>query len=121
MKKVLVVDDDPDLQKIYSEKLTASGYETLLAPDATQALYLAKNNKPDLILLDIMLPPGANGFDVYEELQKDDDLKNIPVIVFTNLDTEKDMAEQMGIKDYIIKAELTPAQIVERVKEKIGS
>ena len=120
MKKILVVDDDPDLQKLYSEKLTTSGYQVLLAPDVTQGLYLAQNEKPDLILLDIMLPQGPNGFDLYEQLQKDDALKDIPVIMLTNLDSEKETAEQMGITDYIIKADNTPGQLVKRIEQKIG-
>ncbi|OGM21786.1 hypothetical protein A2863_00680 [Candidatus Woesebacteria bacterium RIFCSPHIGHO2_01_FULL_38_9b] len=115
--KILLVEDDLDIQRIYSSKLSMEGYEVILTIDALQGLHLAKSEKPSIILLDIMLPGKMNGFELLEQLKKSDELKNIPVIVLTNLDTEKEQALQVGADDYLIKANTDLNQIVEKVKK----
>src|SRR5512141_2250993 len=104
MKKVLLVEDDLDIQRIYTEKLKNNGFNVILAPDASNGLQYAKAEKPNIILLDIMLPGKMNGFELLEILKKDDNLRKIPVIVMTNLDTEKKQALDIGANDYLIKA-----------------
>ena len=116
-KKVLLIEDDLDIQRIYSSKLSSLGYEVVLSVDAQQGLHLAKTSNPSIILLDIMLPGKMNGFELLEQLKKSEELKIIPVIVLTNLDTEKQQALQVGAEDYLIKANTDLNQIVEKVKK----
>ncbi len=116
-KKVLLIEDDLDIQRIYSEKLTNKGYNVILALDAANGLTYAKNENPNIILLDIMLPGTMNGFELLEILKKDDTLKRIPVICLTNLDTEKEQALKVGANDYLIKANISLDDVVNKVKE----
>jgi DNA-binding response OmpR family regulator len=118
MKKILLIEDDLDLQRVYSQKLEHEGFQVVLAQDATQGLYSAKSDKPNLILLDIMLPGKMNGFELLETFKKDNELKKIPVIVLTNLDTEKSIAEKIGATDYLVKANTDLDALVEEVKGK---
>lgn len=119
MKNILLIEDDLDIQTIYSQKLELAGYKVFLAGDAHQALSLLKADHQNIILLDIMLPGKINGFEFLETIKKDDKLKNIPVIVLTNLDTEKESALKLGAQDYLIKANTNLNEIVEKVKKYI--
>lgn len=121
MKTILLVEDDFDIARIYNEKLQLAGYKVLVAADGRQGLFLAKKEKPNLVLLDIMLPEGLNGFDVLEQLKKDEELKNTPVIMLTNLDSEKKVAAEIGISDYLIKAHTNLNTLIEKVNNLIGS
>src|SRR6266542_4381090 len=100
-KVILLVEDDLDIQRVYSEKLKMEGYEVSLAIDPPHALQLVEEVKPNLILLDIMMPGTMNGFDMLRHLKEDQRYKNIPVICLTNLDTEKEEAMQVGAADYL--------------------
>ncbi len=115
-KTVLIVDDDLSLQKILHEQITAQGLSTTSVETGVEALQSAKDHKPDLILLDIMLKGNQNGFDVLEALKKDDDLKHIPVIVLTNLDSEQKSALSIGAIDYIVKANISIDEVVLKIK-----
>jgi DNA-binding response OmpR family regulator len=117
MAKILLIEDNSLLQELYKGKLTDEGFEVAMAPDGKRGLGLAKSESFDLILLDIMLPGGINGFDVLERLKKDKALNQIPVIVLTNLESEEKVAREIGVVDYFIKTEISPNQIVERIKE----
>lgn len=114
-KKILLIEDDLDIQKMYEDKLTFEGYEVLTSADGKEGLLLAKKNHPNLILLDIMLPKGMNGFDVLEEIKKDKDLQDIPVIVLTNLDSEADVAEDVGADDYLVKANTELKHLISKI------
>ena len=116
-KKVILIEDDLDLQRIYSSKIESAGYQVLLALEAAQGWNLVSSSKPNLILLDIMLPGEMNGFDFLKKLKEDQSLKNIPVVVLTNLETEKDEALKVGAIDYIIKANTDLNEIVAKVKK----
>jgi len=116
-KKVLLIEDDLDIQRIYTEKLKNNGFEVVLAHDADSGLQFTKVEKPNLILLDIMLPGKMNGFELLEILKKDDNLKKIPVIVMTNLDTEKKQALDIGANDYLIKANTSLDDLLTKVKK----
>lgn len=119
MKKILIVEDDVELQKIYENKLSTDGFEVLHAHVGQQGLNMAKFHKPDLIVLDIMLPGGMNGFEVLEQLKRDKGLKHIPVLVLTNLDTEANTAKSMGAVDYIVKTNASIDQVAERIKKNL--
>ena len=82
--KILIAEDDPFLSQMYSEKLEMSGYSVILAVDGEEALDKMKLTKPDLLLLDIMMPK-KDGFEVLASKSTDDSIKDIPVIVLTNL------------------------------------
>lgn len=117
MAKILLIEDDGSLQRLYKGKLADEGFEVNVAGDGKTGLDLAKSGSFDLILLDIMLPGGINGFDVLETLKKDSALSQIPVIVLTNLGSEEKVARDIGAVDYFIKAKITPAQLADRIKE----
>jgi DNA-binding response OmpR family regulator len=117
MKKVLVVEDDEDTQKIYQQAFTQAGFQTIPAFDAESALPLALNQLPDLIVLDIMLPGKLNGFDVLEQIKKSEETAKIPVLVLTNLESEKKVAMDIGAADYFIKANTSINDVVERAKQ----
>lgn len=117
-KKVLVIEDDSMLSSMYRMKLEDSGYTAFVANEGKQGLETAKSEKPDLILLDIMMPM-MDGFSVLAEIKEDASLKDVPVIIMTNLGTNEDIdkGKKMGAVDYVVKADSTPAQIVERIKK----
>jgi two-component system, OmpR family, alkaline phosphatase synthesis response regulator PhoP len=119
-KSILIVEDDNNLQAIYQQKLKSEGFTVYQALTGQQALTLAKEKKPDLILLDIMLPEGMNGFDVFEQIKLDNNLVNVPVIVFTNLDSERDTALAMGAADYMVKANTSIDDLVVKVKSHLN-
>src|SRR3989344_4116304 len=119
-KTILLIEDDLDIQRIYSMKLDSAGYKVILSVDSSQGYTELKKNKPNLVLLDIMLPGKMNGFDLLKTVKEDPKLKNIPVVVLTNLDTEKQEAMRLGAADYIIKANTNLDQIVEKVKSYVG-
>lgn len=117
-KKILIIEDDQAITIMYKGKLESDGFLVLTATNGADGLELAKKEGPDLIMLDIILPQ-LDGFSVLAELKKDIKTKGIPVIMLTNLGTDEDKAkgEKMGAQDYFIKANLTPAQISEKIKK----
>lgn len=82
-----------------------------------EGLTMVKTENPDLILLDVMLPGGMNGFDVLEDLKRTEATKNIPVIILTNLDSETNVAKSIGAKDYLVKANTTKDDLVKIVMD----
>src|SRR5690606_885071 len=98
-KVVLVVEDEVSAQGLYKSMLTDEKYTVQTASDVQQAYQLVNALKPNLNLLDIMLPGGKNAFDFLRQIRQDEHTKDIPVIVFTNLDTEKDTALDLGAQD----------------------
>ena len=116
MVKILMIEDDLQIQDMYREKLILEGFKVYQAESGKKALELMKTVKPNLIILDIMLSGKLNGFDVLEHLKADKDLKKIPVIMLTNLSTEKKVAFEIGAADYLIKADASLNEIVEKIK-----
>lgn len=119
-KKVLVIEDDPAIQAMYKGKFEADGYEVFTAGTGADGLEIAKKEDLGIIMLDIILPQ-MDGFMVLEGLKSDAKTKNIPVIMLTNLGTDEDKAkgQKMGAVDYIVKANLTPAEVSEKIKSHI--
>lgn len=115
-KKVLIVEDDMSLQKILAQKLGEAGIAVVSANTGQAAITHLKTDKPDLILLDIMLPGGMNGFDFLEQIKADKAYKSIPVIVLTSLDTEMKTALDIGVVDYIVKANMALDEVVLKIK-----
>ena len=119
-KIILIVEDDPVLLKMYSEKFNFEGFEVLNAHDGEEALKVALENKVGIILLDIMLPR-MSGTDFLEKYRQDPRGKNTPVVALTNLaeEAERQRALKLGVKEYIVKAMQTPEQVVEKIKKYI--
>lgn len=116
--QLLLVEDDTFLAGMYVTKLTMDGFKTELATDGKTGLEKAKKGKPDLILLDVLLPK-MNGFDVLKELKADATTKSIPVILLTNLGQKADVVKglDLGAVDYLIKAHFMPSEVVAKIKE----
>lgn len=117
---ILVVEDDPILLKMYTEKFTNEGFKVLTAQDGEMGLEIALKSKIDIILLDIMLPR-ISGTDLLKKLRESEKGKNIIVVVLTNLADleEKQKAINLGVKDYLVKAMQNPGQVVDKVKERL--
>jgi len=118
-KRILLVEDDLDIQRVYSEKLKVEGYEVHLAVDVPHGLQQIEEVKPDIVLLDIMLPGKMNGFEMLQYIKTDERYKQIPVIVMTNLDTEREEALKVGATDYLIKANTELSVLTEKIKHLI--
>ena len=118
MKKILFVEDEMALQKTFKDILNEEGYEMLSAFDGEIGLRLSKEKKPDLILLDLILPK-IDGFEFLEKLKADPETKDIPVIILTNLERTEDIerALELGATTYLVKANYTLKEVVEKVKK----
>lgn len=121
-KKILVVEDDSFLSEMYLTKLSESGFDVEAAYDGKEALAKIKEFKPDLVLLDIVLPR-LDGFEVLRMIKKEDSSKNIPVIILTNLGQKEEVEKglKLGASGYIIKAHFTPTEVVAKVKKALDS
>ena len=118
MKKILFVEDESALQRAATQILSEEGYQMLSALDGEIGLRLAREEKPDLILLDIILPK-KDGFTVLTELKKDPETKAIPVIVLTNLDRSEDIERIIGLGalTYLVKTNYELRDVVQKVKK----
>lgn len=119
-KTVLVVEDEEPLRKILIQQMQQAGYKTLSAPDGGEGISIALTKRPDLILLDIIMP--HSGLEMFEKLRADEGYgKSVPVILLTNLNPEGETILQAVDKFepayYLIKSNVTPVHIVEKVRE----
>jgi len=116
--KVLLAEDEQSLREMYEMKFQREGFETLSVDNGEPVLEMAKHDKPDIILLDIILPK-VDGFSALKELKQETKTKNIPVIMLTNLGQDEDIkkGKEFGADDYLVKANLTPAQVVDKIRE----
>jgi len=118
MKHILLIEDDPFLIEIYATKLKEAGYSVETAEDGDEGLRSIKEKTPDLVLLDVVLP-NFNGWEILRKIKKDDNLKDLKVIVFSNLG-EKDEIEKglnLGATKYLVKAHYTPSEVIKEVKK----
>lgn len=118
MAKILVVEDDMNLQRTLIEYLKKENFETLGASNGEDGVILAKKEKPDLILLDIVLPR-KNGYEVIKELKSDDNTLKIPIVLLTNLGSYSDVekALDLGATTYLVKADYKLEEVVAKIKE----
>lgn len=121
MKKVLVVEDDKFLANAYKLKLTKSGYEVSVSSDGQEALDFMAESVPDIVLLDLIMP-NMDGFATLSEMNNVEKLKNVPVVVASNLGQKEDIdrAKELGAKDFIIKSNVSIEDIVDKVKLIVG-
>ena len=117
MSKILIVEDDGFLSKMYAKKFQIAGFEVDVAHDGVEGFAKAHSFKPDLMLMDILMPK-QNGIETLDKLKADPEVKDIPVIMATNLSTTDDAetAKKKGAVKYIVKSEVTPAELVEIAK-----
>ncbi len=101
--------------------MIAKGYDVTICEDGQKGLDSMRKEIPDLILLDIVMP-NKDGFEVMEEMQKDNNLKNIPIIIISNSGqpVEIDKAKNLGARDWLIKTEFEPLEVIKKVKKQIG-
>ena len=120
-KKILVIEDDKFLLKIIKKKLSSEDYQLIQAMNGEEGLRAAREEKPDLILLDLVLPE-MDGFEVLKKLKDNPTCSNIPVIILSNLgEKEKiDKGLKLGAADYLVKSDLNPGEIVKRIKSVFG-
>ncbi len=116
-KKILIIEDDKFLRELIVKKLTKEGYDVSEALDGEEGVKKVKEEKPDLVLLDLILP-GIDGFEVLARIKEDPALASIPVIILSNLGQKEDVERglELGAVDYLIKAHFTPGEIVEKVR-----
>ena len=117
-KTILVIEDDKFLRELISQKLSKEGFKLSEAMDGEEGAKKIQQEKPDLILLDLILP-GMDGFEVLSQVKQDPALSEIPVIILSNLGQKEDVERglKMGAVDYLIKAHFTPGEIIEKIKQ----
>lgn len=118
MKRILFIEDEAALQKTFGDILKSEGFEVISALDGETGLNLAKEEKPDLVLLDLILPK-IHGLDVLKEIKQNENTKNIPVIVLTNVESiEKiDKALELGATTYLLKSDYSLEDVIAKVKK----
>ncbi len=118
MTKIAIIEDDAVINQMYRMKFEADGFEVQVADNGKLGVEMVESYQPDLILLDLQMPE-MNGAEALKFIRSKEWGKKIPVIILTNLGAEESPKElkALGIDRYIVKAELTPSQVVERVKE----
>ncbi|MFH0906641.1 MAG: response regulator [bacterium] len=121
MKKILIIEDDPFLSEMYADKFNKDGFQADICIDGKIGMDKIKADKPDLILLDIVLPK-MDGFEILKEVKGNPELKDIPIILLTNLGQKNEVEKglSMGADEYIIKAHFTPTAVVAKVKEMLS-
>lgn len=122
MKKILIIEDDRFLKDLLIKHLEEAGFTVFHTMDCEEGLKTINDKKPDLILLDLVLP-GISGFDFLKEIKKDSsEIKNIPVLILSNLGQGDDIKRGMslGAEDFLIKAHYTLPEIVEKIKKTLS-
>ena len=121
-KLVLVIEDDPFYSNIYRMKLEKENIRAEVAVSGDAGIAIARKEKPALILTDLIMP-GKDGFEILRELKADPNLKDVPVIVLSNLSQEEDMrrAKELGAAEYLVKANISIQDVVEKVKSNLSA
>lgn len=118
MSKILIIEDDQYISKMYQLKLSLDGFDVQLAENGRLGIEKAKNFLPDIILTDILMPE-VDGFEVIRVLKEDENLKHIPILIMSNLGQEDHIQKglKLGALGYIVKSQITPSHVVEKIKE----
>ena len=116
-KTILVIEDDKFLRELISRKLIGEGFDVLEAVDGEEGIKKIKEGKPDLVLLDLILP-SIDGFEILTRVRDDPEVSSIPVIILSNLGQREEVEKglKLGAIDYLIKAHFTPGEIIEKIK-----
>jgi len=118
MKQILLVEDDPFLIDIYTTKLKEEGFEVEVVTDGEDCLTALQAKKPDLLLLDIVLP-AVDGWEILRKIKRDEKLKDVKVVVLSNLGQKGEVKKglELGAEKYLIKAHYTPTEVVKEIKK----
>lgn len=121
MKRILIIEDEILIGELLRKKLADEGYYAFLVQDGEKGLEEVRAQKPDLVLLDIILPR-MNGFEVLRKVKEDQSLQSIPVIIISNSGqpAEIEEAKRLGVAGWLVKTEFDPAEVVEKVRKHIG-
>lgn len=121
MKKILIIEDDIFLNKVLRLKLVQENFEVIQVYDGQEGFKKIGETKPDLILLDLILPK-VSGFEILEKIKHDPETKNIPVIILSNLGQEDDVkrGKSLGADDYLVKANWSLEDVVKKMKKYLG-
>lgn len=119
-KKILLIEDEEIMIDLLLKKLIQEGFQVNVAKDGQRGLEMMKEDKPDLILLDVIMPK-MGGFEVMEEINKDSELRKIPVIIVSNSGqpVELDKAKKLGARDWLIKTEFNPQEVIDKINKQI--
>ena len=120
-KKILIVEDDTFLKGLSATKLGKEGFDVLTAGNETEAEKIIKENMPDFVLLDLVLP-GSDGFEILKKIRENPKMANTPVIIFSNLAEDKDIAKakELGANDFMIKSNFTLDELSDKIKQILG-
>lgn len=120
-KKILLVEDDDALASVYTTRLQAEGFDTRRVANGEEALAVAIQYQPNLILLDVMMPR-VSGFDVLDILRNTPETANVKIVMLTALsqDSDKERAESLGVDDYLVKSQVVIADVVDKIKSHLG-
>lgn len=118
MPRILLVEDDSFIADIYSTKFKEAGFKVKIAKDGLEALQILKTEKPDVLLLDIVLPE-FTGWEILGKIRKNQNLKNLKIIILSNLYQKEEVEKglKLGANKYLIKAHYTPSQVVKEIKK----
>ncbi len=119
-RKILLVEDDSMIVEMYKLRFEEEGFEVTVTDKGSEAIKLAESLKPDIILLDIILPE-VDGFNILQTLKSDANTKDLPILLLTNLaqESDKERAMAMGANDYFVKSQHTPSDVLQKVMELI--
>ena len=120
-KKILIIEDEEIISNLLAKKLSQVGYEVKTAFNGQEGLEILEQEKPDLVLIDIVMPK-KDGFETISEVKGDPTLKDIPIIIISNSGqpVELDKAKEMGVNDWLIKTDFDPQEVIQKVKKQIG-
>src|SRR3989344_1196017 len=122
-KHILIVDDDPLMARMYENKMQTDGYDVAVASNGEEALLAVRKKKPDLMLLDVMMPK-MNVVETLKALKGDAKTKNIHIIILNNLGDNPDdiqKAKDLGALDYLVKSQISLKELSDRVKKELGN
>ncbi len=116
-KKILIVEDDSFFADLITKKLSSAGATVAHAPTGEEGLTMAESEKPNLILLDVLMP-GIDGFEVLKRLKENEATKMIPVVILSNFGSDEQIknGQKLGVTSYLIKATVTPEDIIQEVE-----
>ena len=117
-RKILLVEDDSMIVEMYKLRFEEEGFEVTVTEKGSEAIELASSLKPDIMLLDIILPE-VDGFNILQSLKSEEKTKSLPILMLTNLaqESDKEKAISMGANDYLVKSQHTPSDVLQKVKE----
>jgi DNA-binding response OmpR family regulator len=120
-KRILLVEDDDALASVYILRLQAEGFDTKRVANGEDALATAVSYKPNLVLLDVMMPK-VSGFDVLDILRNTPETTNLKIIILTALsqESDKERAKALGVDDYLVKSQVVVSDVIERIKHHLN-